>query len=142
MGETGRATDRDVRLRQQISNLHSLFVLSMMMMASRDEDEILRLALTSVPSLSSCAAEGVYLLDDGKLVSRPEPVARHAKLAARLAKLDGAERAVAVPGRHWGWAYPLRSLEGSRGYLVVGAGSEPTADELFLLRILAHQTGT
>ncbi|HEY3238932.1 MAG TPA: helix-turn-helix domain-containing protein [Acidimicrobiia bacterium] len=143
MGDRGSGTtDRDVRLREQISNLHSLFVLSMMMMASRDEDEILRLALTSVASLGSCRAEGAYLLDDGKLVSRPEPVARHAKLVGRLAKLDGADRAVAVPGSAWGWAYPLRSLEGYRGYLVVGADSEPSADELFLLRILAHQTGT
>jgi hypothetical protein len=41
--------EREVlRLREQISNLHSLFVLSMMMTESRDEDEILSLAVTSV----------------------------------------------------------------------------------------------
>src|SRR3954462_7759868 len=49
-----------VRLREQISNLHSLFVLSMMMTESRDEDEILSLAVTSVASLGPCTTEGAY----------------------------------------------------------------------------------
>ncbi len=129
MGETGRASAAEVRLKEQISNLHSLFVLSMMMMASRDEDEILRLALTSVPSLGAGRAEGAHLLDAGKLPTR-------------LGKLEGADAAVPVKGRGWGWAYPLRSLEGYLGYLVVSAESEPPAGEQFLLRVLAHQTGT
>src|SRR5256886_9334286 len=49
-----------VRLREQISNLHSLFLLSMMMTESRDEDEILSLAVTSVGSLGPCTVDGAY----------------------------------------------------------------------------------
>src|SRR5207248_7980153 len=58
LGDVG---ERDVvRLREQISNLHSLFVLSMMMTESRDEDEILSLAVTSVASLGPCRVDGAY----------------------------------------------------------------------------------
>src|SRR5258708_25589875 len=66
MGERDMHTEAQVkpanvvRLREQISNLHSLFVLSMMMTESRDEDEILSLAVTSVSSLGPCRTEGAY----------------------------------------------------------------------------------
>src|SRR5947209_10833756 len=64
-----------VRLRGQISNLHSLFVLSMMMTESRDEDEILSLAVTSVGSLGPCTVDGAYRPaadPDGAGGARPE----------------------------------------------------------------------
>src|SRR5258708_20453019 len=66
MGERDMHTEAQVkpanvvRLREQISNLHSLFVLSMMMTESRDEDEILILAVTSVASLAPCTTDGAY----------------------------------------------------------------------------------
>jgi sugar diacid utilization regulator len=48
---------------------------------------------------------------------------------------------VAVLGRPWAWAFPLRSLDGHLGYLVASAESEPPSSEQFLLRVLAQQAG-
>ncbi|MDQ1500796.1 MAG: hypothetical protein QOI86_4136, partial [Actinomycetota bacterium] len=139
--------ERDVvRLREQISNLHSLFVLSMMMTESRDEDEILSLAVTSVASLGPCTTDGAYRpAADG--VGEPErfrqPAGRRRRAqAAALVALGGDDGPADVPGAGWGWVYALRSLGGHWGWLVVGAPAEPTADEQFLLKVLAHQTGS
>ncbi|HZQ78634.1 MAG TPA: helix-turn-helix domain-containing protein [Acidimicrobiia bacterium] len=135
-----------VRLRGQISNLHSLFVLSMMMTESRDEDEILSLAVTSVASLGPCTTEGAYRPSPdgtGELDRFREPAGRRRKATvAALAALGVDDGPVEVAGRPWGWAFALRSLGGHWGYLVVGAPAEPTADEQFLLKVLAHQTGS
>lgn len=136
-----------VRLRGQISNLHSLFVLSMMMTESRDEDEILSLAVTSVGSLGPCSIEGAYR-PAGEPGGEPErfrePPGRRARrgLAGALVGLGADDGPVDVPGAAWGWAFALRSLGGHWGWLVVGAAAEPTADEQFLLKVLAHQTGS
>jgi hypothetical protein len=48
---------------------------------------------------------------------------------------------VEVPGRSWGWAYPLRSPAGGVGFLVVSAGEAPVPGEQFLLRVMAQQGG-
>ena len=134
-----------VRLREQISNLHSLFVLSMMMTESREEDEILSLAVTSVASLGSCTTEGAYrpAPADGELERFREPPGRKRKaLVSALRALGHDDGAVTVPGAGWGRAFALRSLGGHWGWLVVSAPAEPGADEQFLLKILAHQTGS
>lgn len=129
-------TERDVRLREQISNLHSLFVLSMMMTESRDEEEILSLAVTSVSSLSTCQVERTYRLSRSPQDSDDVP-----EIPVSILALDGSEGLVSVPGSEWGVALPLRSLGGCWGYLVLRAPAEPSEDERFLLRVLAHQTG-
>src|SRR4029079_10580441 len=59
----------------------------------------------------------------------------------QLVRLGGTGGAVEVPGEGWASAYPLRSLGGHFGYLVVGADREPTPGDQFLLRVLAQQTG-
>ena len=137
-----------VRLRGQISNLHSLFVLSMMMTESRDEDEILSLAVTSVASLGPCRVDGAYRPaaepgGGGPPERFREPAGRLRKaLGPALLALGADDGPVDVPGAGWGWAFALRSLGGHWGWLVVGAPAEPTADEQFLLKVLAHQTGS
>ena len=133
--------ERDsVRLREQISNLHSLFVLSMMMTESRDEDEILSLAVTSVASLGPCSTEGAYRPDLERF--RQPPGRKRKTVTAGLLALGPDDGPVDVSGAAWGWAFALRSLGGHWGWLVVSAATEPTADEQFLLKILAHQTGS
>ena len=147
--------ERDVvRLREQISNLHSLFVLSMMMTESRDEDEILSLAVTSVASLGPCRTEGAYRPAGdpggpggsgaaGEVERFREPPGRRRKaMTAALVALGDDDGPVDVPGAAWGRAFALRSLGGHWGWLVVGAEAEPTADAQFLLKVLAHQTGS
>jgi DNA-binding PucR family transcriptional regulator len=125
-------------LRQQIGNLHSLFVLSMMMTESRSEDQILNLAASSVSPMVGCTVEGIYLLRDQDLVrayGTLEP-------GVQLEGLAGGDGAVSIPGRTWSWAYPLRSLAGHSGYLIASAPTEPPAEERFVLKALAQQTGT
>jgi DNA-binding PucR family transcriptional regulator len=130
----------EVLAREQFSNLYSLFVLSMMMFDGRDEQAILRLACTAVPQLGSCRVEAGYLARRGGLewvpggAEEPRP-----RLHAAVAALRGAEGAVDLAD--WAWAYPLCSLGGQRGYLVVGAPTEPSHAEQVLLRVLAQQTG-
>jgi sugar diacid utilization regulator len=58
------------RAREHLSNLYSLFVVSMMMFDGRTEDDIVELARTSVSSVSSCRLEAVYLVRDGPLIRR------------------------------------------------------------------------
>lgn len=127
--------------REHVSNLYSLFVLSTMMSHGRSDDEILELATTSVPSLGPCRVEASYLAHEeepgwscvGR--QRPDP-----KLEAQLAALAGADGPVAFPHRPWAYALTLQSLAGHRGYLVVGAETEPSNDELFLVKMLVQQT--
>ena len=133
-------------LREQLSSLQGLLVLSMLMTESRDERQILHLASTSVPSLGRCRLEGVYLLGSG-WVSLEESnrtkvgSAGLAQVAAQLGLLGPGGGALPIPSRGWGWAYPLRGLQGALGYLVVGSAAAPSAAEQFLLRGLAQQAG-
>jgi sugar diacid utilization regulator len=64
-----------------------------------------------------------------------------ADLQAQFAVLSEAGGALAIGHEPWTWAFPLRSLEGVFGYLLVSADEEPAASELFMLRVLAQQTG-
>jgi len=136
-----RSADPQVRARDQLSSLYSLFVLSMAMFDRANEDEILRVALTAVTALGPCLPEAAYLVQGEEVVSPqlgldpPDPA-----LAGRLATLTR-DAALDLPGRAWTWAYPLQSLGGRRGYLVVSAAAEPSEDQRFLLGVLAQQTG-
>jgi DNA-binding PucR family transcriptional regulator len=130
-------------LRDQLSSLRGLLVLSMLMTESGDERQIVHLATTSVPSLGRCQPGSVHLFDDGwQEASAPcnAPDVRTA-VEAQLALLEGGGGRLAVPDEHWGWAFPLRGLEGPIGHLIVTAPEEPPAGEQFLLRVLAQQTG-
>jgi sugar diacid utilization regulator len=128
-------------LRGQMSNLTSLFVLSMLMSDRRDEQEIIRLAVSSVASLAPCWPAASYLADEGVLRSPDGSTLVAPELSRRLGELNGAGGPVTHPGAGWAQAYPLRAVGGHAGYLVIAADAEPTPDQLFLLRTLALQTG-
>jgi sugar diacid utilization regulator len=132
----------DVALRDRLSSLQGLLVLSMLMTESGEEQEILHLAETSVPSLAPCHLDGVHLVDVGwRATAGPCTDADvRADLEAQFAVLSNAGGAVAVTGEAWGWAFPLRSIGRHFGYLVVAAEAEPTSGQQFLLRVLAQQT--
>ena len=136
-------------LRDQLSSAQGLLVLSMLITESGEEQEILRLAATAVPSLSRCRLLGVYLVENepGSFsngtfsgLARPEEE-EDVMVKAQLAVLGTAGGPVAPVGTAWGWAYPLRSLGGNFGYLVAAADEPPGAHEQFLLRVLAQQAG-
>ncbi|UXA11051.1 helix-turn-helix domain-containing protein [Mycobacterium sp. SMC-8] len=54
---------------------------------------------------------------------------------------SGGDGAVGIPGRAWGWAFPLRPHDVVEGALVVSAAEQPSSSHIHLLTLLAHQTG-
>jgi sugar diacid utilization regulator len=133
----------DVELRSQLSSLQGLLVMSMLMTENGDELAILNLAATSVPSLAACKVVGGYLADHGwnatgEGFASPD---LQRDIEAQFAVLDVIGGPLAITGAPWAWAFPLRSLGGHFGYLVVVADAEPPSSGLFLLRVLAQQAG-
>jgi sugar diacid utilization regulator len=133
----------DASLRDQLSGMRSLLALSMVMSESDDPAHILGLAATAVPTLGRCRLEGVHLGDGGWQAVPGGHAALEARgdLETQFAVLSVAGGPVAVLGRPWAWAFPLRSLDGHLGYLVASAEGEPHSSEQFLLRVLAQQAG-
>jgi len=102
-------------------------ILAMLMTESTDEGQILHLATSSVGGLARCRPEGVYLTGQGwrwTAGSFRQETGRRA-VERQLAGLGSLGGAVEVPGRSWGWAYPLRSLAGGVGFLIVSAEEAP-----------------
>jgi hypothetical protein len=140
---TASLDDENLELRTQLSNLPGLLVLAMLMTESTDEGQILHLATSSVVGLARCRPEGVYLAGQGwrwTADSLRQEMGRRAvqRQFPGVGPLGGA---VKVPGRSWGWAYPLRSLAGGVGFLIVSAEEVPTPAGQFLLRVMAQQAG-
>jgi DNA-binding PucR family transcriptional regulator len=135
--------DADIALRDQLSSLQGLLVLSMVMTESTDEHHIVHLAATTVGSLGGVRLCGIHLLDRGwqDVAGRCERAEIRADIEAQFVVLSSTGGALAIQGEGWGWAYPLRSPQGQFGSLVVGADTEPDAHAQFLLRVLAQQTG-
>lgn len=139
MGETHQYPQRpDSWWSGQLSNLRGLFVVSTMMFDGRESDDIIRLAGTSVPSLSGCRTKAMYLIIDGAL-SRRDDAEPDAELDRQVQLLGGGGPLV-LPDGGWCWGFALRGLSGLRGYLVVNAAAEPSKDEFSLLEMLGQQT--
>jgi sugar diacid utilization regulator len=127
-------------LRSQLTNLRALLVLSILMTESADEEQILRLAASAASSLGVWRVAGFAIGDQWWTVSHPaSPV--DPELAGQLRGLPEAGGPVTVLDAVWAWAYPLRSIGGRLGYLVVRAARVPAAEEQFLVQVLAQQTG-
>jgi sugar diacid utilization regulator len=134
------ATDTDSWDHAQLSNLHDLFVLSMMMFDGRDAEDILRLAATSVASLSPCTVDAMYLQTGGALCRSPMNQRPDAALDALVSGLTGDGGQISVATGGWRWGFLLRSLGGVSGCLVLRADAAPSTDEFFLLKVLSQQT--
>jgi sugar diacid utilization regulator len=138
-------TPGDAVLRQEVSDLRGLLALSMLMSSRRDEDEIVHIVVTALPSLLPMRPVGVQLTD---LRTRWVATAGaataagvRAALAEELRRGAGDGGPVRVPGSAWAWGVPLRSLGSVMGHLVVTADAVPSATDLLMLRSLAQQTG-
>lgn len=132
----GWPADDDAQ-RDTLSAIRGLLVLSQLLTETGDERQALQLAVTAVPGLARCVLAGVSLAD-GTWVGEP---GRGEEVAAAVGGMDSAGGPLALADTAWAWAYPLRSLQGDLGFLVVGADAEPTEHEQFLLRTLAQHTG-
>lgn len=129
--------DRIEALRQQMSSLYGGIALSIMLFDQVVDEEILGLLTSAVPAFGRCRLEGTYLARD-----QPAPGVESASEPwTELTALAGVDGPVSVPGAIWAWAYPLRSVAGHSGYLVVSAKAKPSADEEFLVRMVAQQAG-
>lgn len=127
-------------LRNQLSNLRALLVISMLMTEAVDEQRILHLAASSAPALGRWRIEG-YAFDDGSWRSGADgtPGRMPAGLAEQLAGPDVGE--VHLPGWAWAWAFPLRSVVGVFGHMIAVNDEPPSADDRFLIQVVAQQTG-
>ncbi|MEU0395683.1 helix-turn-helix domain-containing protein [Streptomyces sp. NPDC006208] len=121
--------------------LHELMELSRALFDTRDEGEILRLAMDHIAVVGPYSAEAGYLRVDGDLVPSPRDGQIHAlTVDRRVRELAGQDGPVTVPGRPCGQALGLRGLEGLHGYLVVTSRSRPTEAERSLLATLVRHT--
>ncbi|WP_330229337.1 helix-turn-helix domain-containing protein [Nocardia sp. NBC_00508] len=129
----------DSLARAQLSSMHALCALSMMLFAEHQDLDILRIAAEAVPSLGCCRTLASYHSVDGEFLPYP-PLPARPDLDTQIRAQDGAGKVDLSDGQ-WGWAFTLSSVTGARGSLLVAADHEPRADEIFLLTVLAQLTG-
>ncbi|MFF7714602.1 helix-turn-helix domain-containing protein [Streptomyces sp. NPDC007988] len=108
---------------------------------TRDEGEVLRLAMDHVSAFGPYRAEAGYLRVEGHLVPSPRIGPGHSSAVDRTVReLTGRDGPVTVPGRSWGRALALRGPDGLHGYLVVTSRSRPTEAQHVLLATLVRLT--
>ncbi|AHH98707.1 hypothetical protein [Kutzneria albida] len=125
--------------RQQLANLYGLLAISMMMFDGREADDIVRLAVTTVPSLNAGEVVAVYVVADGRLEPVPRGPVPDPELDRHVRDLGEAGGEIVLADGMWRWAYPLTGLGAGIGRLVVKASRGPSPDEFFLLRALGQQ---
>ena len=134
-------TPADADLRERLGEFRALLVISLLMTESVNEDQILELAASSAPGLGPWRIEG-YSFTDGQWHSAIDGAAAAPRgLAGQLATLGSMGGVVDLPGRAWAWAYPLRGAGGLLGHLVASCEEELTAEQRFLVQVIAQQTG-
>ena len=128
-------------LRERLAELRALLVISLLMTESVGEEQILELAASSAPGLGPWRVDGYTLTDGTWHAGGSASTAVPADLPARLASLGSGGGRLELPGRGWAWAYPLRSVSGPLGHLIASCEFEPSAEQRFLIQVIAQQTG-
>jgi sugar diacid utilization regulator len=136
------APGENENLRERLSEFRALLVISLLMTESVSEDQILELAVSAAPGLGPWRIEG-YGFRDGQWrpAVRPVPGTSSSDITRQLVALGQGGGKVDLPGHPWAWAYPLRSVSGLLGHLVASCHWEPSAEQRFLLQVIAQQTG-
>ncbi|ORV93037.1 hypothetical protein AWC12_01130 [Mycolicibacterium iranicum] len=83
--------------------------------------------------------EAAYRLVDNCWDRLPLSPERLPDLDQRIAACCGTG-AVHLPGREWGWAFPLMYRNAVEGALVVSAAERPSREQIQILMVLANQT--
>ena len=131
----------DENLRERLGEFRALLVISLLMTESINEEQILELATSSAPGLGSWQIDG-YHFTDGQWHPGATGLASCPRvLAGQLAALGADSGRVDMPGRQWTWAYPLRGAGGLLGHLIASRDQEPSAEQRFMIQVLAQQTG-
>lgn len=117
-----------------------LAALSTVAFESLDTAAVLGQAAAAVPRIGPCRTEATYRLvgDFFERFSPDQPDSPH--LDGIVTELGGSG-AVEIPGRAWGWAFPLKHQNVVEGALVVSAADPPSSGHRHLLTVLANQTG-
>ena len=131
----------EVGIREHLSSLRGLLILSMLMVQQEDEDQILYLTTTAIPSLARARCEAIHLDGNWHDPSTPQDPELKRVIEAQLSSLAATGGSLEIPGRAWSWAYSLRARGGTIGWLIVSADQTPTEHEAFVLRTLAQQIG-
>ncbi len=131
----------DENLRERLGEFRALLVISLLMTESVNEEQILELAASSAPGLGSWQIDGYYFTDGQWLANATGLASCPRVLAGQLAALGADSGRVDMPGRQWTWAYPLRGAGGLLGHLIASCDQEPSAEQRFMIQVLAQQTG-
>jgi sugar diacid utilization regulator len=123
-----------------LTNLRALLVLSILMTESADDQQILRLATSAAASLGSWQITG-FVIGDAWWAGDRRGGALDPELAGELRALPDTGGPLSSLDAPWAWAYPMRSIAGRIGSLIVHAACEPAVEEQFLAQVLAQQTG-
>ena len=130
------AAGGDDALRELLSALRGLLVLSMLLTRQEHETGILHLVASAVESLGHCRTERIRL--DGRWTE--VRVLQHEPSGGDLDdNMPPGGVRFDLAGVPWSWAYSMWSARGVSGCLVVGAEQEPAEGERFLLEVLAQQ---
>ena len=132
----------DANLRERLAEFRALLVILLLMTESVSEDQILELAASSAPGLGPARIDG-YGFSDGEWRAAGPAVSgvSISDISSQLAALGDDGGKVDLPSRRWAWAYPLRSVSGLLGHLVASSHLEPSAEQRFLIQVIAQQTG-
>ena len=128
-------------VREQLSSLRGMLMLSMLMIQQGEEDQIVHLATTAIPALARARCEGVLLQGNWHEQSTPLSPKVREIVEAQLPGPGAVASLVQIPGRAWSWAFSLTARGGGVGWLIVSAERVPTDAERSLLRTLAQQIG-
>jgi sugar diacid utilization regulator len=131
----------DANLRERVGKFRALLVISLLMTESVGEDQILELAASSAPGLGPWRIVGYGFSDGSWRPANDRGVHVPSALAGRLAALGSGAGRIELPGHTWAWAYPLRSVSGPLGHMVACCERELSAEERFLIQVIAQQTG-
>jgi sugar diacid utilization regulator len=131
----------DANLREQLGKFRALLVISLLMTESVGEDQMLDLAASSAPGLGPWRIVGYGFTDGSWRPANDRGVPVPSALAGRLAALGSGAGRIELPGHTWAWAYPLRSVSGPLGHMVASCERELSAEERFLIQVIAQQTG-
>ena len=105
--------------------LGELAALSELTFELTDAATVLGQAAAAVPHLGAFRAEAAYLCIDGSWQLSPPGGAERPDMD-QLVVESGGSGSVEIPGRPWGWVFPLRHQGGVEGALVVSAADHPS----------------
>src|SRR5579871_5355885 len=112
--------DSETAVRDQLSSLHALLVLSMLMNERSRETDIVALASTAVASLARATFVGVFVRE-GWLTDSSRNPELEGTVARALETAEGSGGELVLDGPGWQHAYALGDLNGAFGYFVVSA---------------------